>query len=120
VPPTRRFYSGGGGSVRGFAEDIVGPLDRRNDPVGGRSVAEAGVELRFPVRGDLGGVVFSEAGVVSEGQVIDFSDRVLVAAGLGVRYYSPIGPIRVDVGVPLNGRAADDDFQVYFSIGQAF
>lgn len=120
VPPTRRFYSGGGGSVRGFAQDLIGPLDAANDPVGGRSVAELGVELRARIYGDIGGVIFADAGVVSENTTLDFSQDVLVAAGLGLRYYSPVGPIRIDVGFPLNGRGVDDSFQVYFSIGQAF
>jgi translocation and assembly module TamA len=120
VPPTRRFYSGGGGSVRGFAEDAIGPLDMANDPAGGRSVGEAGIELRAPIWGDLGGVVFVEGGIVTEEPFIDGSEDFLVAAGAGLRYYSPVGPIRIDAGFPLNGRDVDDGFQVYFSIGQAF
>ncbi len=120
VPSTRRFFSGGGGSVRGYENDIIGPLDAENDPEGGLSVAEAGVELRFRVLGDLGLAVFSEAGLVSEDTLPDFSDPIQVAAGLGLRYYSPIGPIRVDVGFPLNGRDVDDTFQAYIAIGQAF
>lgn len=120
VPPTRRFYSGGGGSVRGFAQDLIGPLDASNDPQGGRSVAELGVELRARLYGDIGGVIFADAGVVSENTMLEFSEEVQIAAGLGLRYYSPVGPIRIDVGFPLNGRSVDDSFQVYFSIGQAF
>ncbi len=120
VPATRRFYSGGGGSVRGYEEDFIGPLDDQNDPTGGLSVAEAGLELRAKLFGDLGGVVFTDAGVVSEGTALDFSDRVQVAAGVGLRYYSPVGPVRLDVGFPVNGRSVDDSFQAYFSIGQAF
>lgn len=120
VPSTRRFYSGGGGSVRGYEEDIIGPLDATNDPEGGLSVAEAGIEFRFRVLGDLGLAVFTEAGLVSEDTLPDFADPIQVAAGLGLRYYSPIGPIRVDVGFPLNGRDVDDTFQAYIAIGQAF
>ncbi len=120
VPATRRLYSGGGGSVRGYALDFVGPLDDDDDPVGGRSALEVGVELRAPLLGDIGGVVFVEAGSVSTEMFPDFADGVQVAAGLGLRYHSPIGPIRFDVAVPVNGRSADDAFQIYFSIGQAF
>jgi len=120
VPPTRRFYSGGGGSVRGFEQDLIGPLDDRNDPIGGRSVAEIGIEMRARIWGDIGGVVFVDGGTVSEETVIDFSEDFLVAAGTGLRYYSPVGPVRVDIAFPLNGRDVDDTFQFYFSIGQAF
>lgn len=120
VPQTRRLYSGGSGSVRGFAEDFVGPIGPDNDPTGGRSVFEAGVELRFPIFGDLGGVVFVDSGAVTEDPVPTFDEGLQVAAGGGFRYYSPVGPIRLDVGVPLNGRDVDDSFQLYISIGQAF
>jgi translocation and assembly module TamA len=120
VPATRRLYSGGGGSVRGYAEDFVGPLDDDNDPIGGRSAIEAGIELRARLYGDIGGVIFAEAGSVSTQGFPDFADGVQAAAGLGLRYYSPAGPIRIDFAVPVNPRSADDAFQVYFSIGQAF
>ena len=120
IPATRRLYSGGGGSVRGYALDFVGPLDDDDDPVGGRSALEAGVELRARLFGDIGGVVFAEAGAVSTEMFPDFADGVQAAAGLGLRYHSPAGPIRIDVAFPVNGRSADDTFQIYFSIGQAF
>ncbi len=120
VPVTRRLYAGGGGSVRGYAEDFIGPLDAQNDPLGGRSVLTAGAELRARLYGDFGGVVFVEGGSVSTAMLPDFEEGFQVAAGLGFRYYSPAGPIRLDVGFPLNGRRVDDTFQIYFSIGQAF
>jgi len=119
VPPTKRLYSGGGGSVRGYAQDYIGPLDHGN-PRGGRSVLEAGVELRARLFGDIGGAIFTEAGSVSTETYPDFEDGIQTAAGLGLRYYSPAGPIRVDVAFPINPRSQDDAFQVYFSIGQAF
>ncbi|MHA1529853.1 MAG: autotransporter assembly complex protein TamA [Alphaproteobacteria bacterium] len=120
IPATRRLYSGGGGSVRGYELDFVGPLDDDDNPIGGRSVLEAGVELRARLFGDIGGVVFTEAGAVSTEMFPDFAEGVQAAAGLGLRYHSPAGPIRIDVAFPVNGRSADDTFQVYFSIGQAF
>ena len=119
VPQTRRLYAGGGGSVRGFAQRFVGPLDDNNDPIGGRSVLELGGEVRARF-GDLGGVVFVDAGSVSTESFPDFNEGVQVAAGLGFRFFSPAGPIRVDVAFPVNGRDADDTFQLFFSIGQAF
>ena len=120
IPPQRRFYAGGGGSVRGYAQDFVGPLDNRNDPTGGRSVAETSLEFRARVWGDLGGVAFVDAGAVSEDTWPEFDDGVQAAAGLGVRYFTPIGPIRLDVAVPIDKRRVDDAFQFYFSVGQAF
>lgn len=120
VPQTRRLYSGGGGSVRGYAYRFIGPLDITNDPTGGLSAMELGVEARARLYGDLGGVAFVEAGSVSEESFPDFDEGVQAAAGAGFRYYSPAGPIRVDVAFPLNRRDADDAWQLYFSIGQAF
>ncbi len=120
IPATRRLYAGGSGSVRGYAQNFIGPLDAANDPVGGRSALEVGGELRARLYGDFGGVVFTEAGTVSTKAMPDFAEGVQTAAGLGFRYHSPAGPIRLDVAFPLNRRAADDRFQVYFSIGQAF
>jgi translocation and assembly module TamA len=120
VPATRRLYSGGGGSIRGYAQDFIGPLNGNNDPVGGLSALEAGVELRVRLFGDIGGVVFAEAGSVSTEMIPDFAESMQAAVGFGARYHSPAGPIRLDFGFPVNGRSADDFFQFYFSIGQAF
>jgi translocation and assembly module TamA len=119
LAPTSRFYAGGGGSVRGFEFRSIGDRDASGDPLGGASVAEAGMELRFPLRDDLRGVVFTEVGSISNGIVPDFS-RPLFAAGMGVRYMTSIAPLRFDIAVPINGRDSDSAFQVYFSIGQAF
>ena len=120
VPANERLYSGGGGSVRGYADRFIGPLDTRNDPVGGRSAVEVAAEMRAKIYGDLGGVVFVEAGAVSVEMFPDFDEGLQLAAGAGLRYFTVAGPIRVDVAFPLNPRDADDLFQVYFSIGQAF
>jgi len=120
VPQTRRLYAGGGGSVRGYAQRFVGPLDALNDPTGGRSALELGGEIRARFANDLGGVIFVEAGTVGIESFPDFDSDVQLAAGIGFRYFSPAGPIRVDLALPLNPRDADDAFQIYFSIGQAF
>ncbi len=120
VPPNLRLYAGGGGSVRGYAERFVGPLDGNNDPEGGRSAVEIAAELRAKIYGDLGGVLFVEAGAVSVEMFPNFDDGLQLAAGFGFRYFTVAGPIRVDVAFPLNPRDADDFFQLYFSIGQAF
>ncbi|MFO7854762.1 MAG: BamA/TamA family outer membrane protein [Paracoccaceae bacterium] len=120
VPAPRRLYVGGGGSVRGYQTQMVGPLDARNDPVGGRSAFEVGAEVRSRIQGDIGGVAFLDAGAVSRDVVIDFGAGLRYAAGVGFRYYSPVGPIRLDVAFPLNPRDVDNTFEAYFSIGQAF
>ena len=70
--------------------------------------------------GDIGGVVFLEGGSVSTEVFPNFEEEVQWATGLGFRYYSPVGPVRLDVGVPLNPRDVDNDFEFYFAIGQAF
>ncbi len=120
VPAGRRLYGGGGGSVRGYAERSLGPLDALNDPTGGRSVVELGAELRAQFYGDFGVALFADAGSVTEDVVPTFSDGLQFAAGVGLRYHTPLGPIRADVAIPLNPRDTDDAYQLYFSIGQAF
>lgn len=120
VPGGQRLFSGGGGSVRGYAERSIGPLNSQNDPTGGLSVLEFGAEFRARIVGDFGAAVFIEGASVAEEVVPVFSEGVQYSAGGGLRYFSPIGPIRIDVGVPLNPRDSDNNFQVYFSIGQAF
>jgi outer membrane protein assembly complex protein YaeT len=120
IPFNVRFFAGGPGSVRGFALNRLGPKDAEGDPIGGNSLLEASVELRFPITGDLGGAVFFDAGNVYRDS---FSFRIgdlRYAAGPGIRYNTPIGPLRLDVGFVLNRRAGEDFGRVEFSIGQAF
>jgi len=119
VPVTRRLFAGGGGSVRGYASNSLGPENASGDARGGLSVVELGAELRFPVRGDLGGAVFAEAGQVSDSVSPEFDD-LRTAFGAGVRYYSPIGPVRVDFAFPIDPDSDEDGFQFYLAIGQAF
>ncbi|MFC4272511.1 autotransporter assembly complex family protein [Sneathiella chungangensis] len=121
IPASKRFYSGGGGSVRGYKYQTVGPLDSNNDPVGGRSLLEVGFEARARITDSIGIVPFIEGGNVYESMAPDFSGEFLWGAGLGFRYYTAIGPIRFDVALPLNRRdGVDDAYQFYISIGQAF
>lgn len=120
LPANKRFYSGGGGSVRGYEYQKVGPLDDNGDPLGGRSVLEAGLEFRARVTESFGIVPFVEGGNVFEASNPEDLD-LLWAAGLGFRYYTAVGPLRFDVAVPLDKREnIDDDFQIYLSLGQAF
>jgi translocation and assembly module TamA len=119
VPSDRLFYSGGGGSVRGFAYQGVGPRLPDNTPRGGLSLFETSVELRQDVGHGFGAVVFLDAGSVSFQPTPDVAN-LRYGAGLGIRYKLPFGPIRADIAIPLDKREGDANFQVYVSIGQAF
>lgn len=119
VPADRRFYSGGGGSVRGYAYQGIGPKDADDDPIGGLSFAETSFEIRYAVTDTIGIVPFIDAGTVSTSSTPDFSD-VKVGAGIGLRYLTPFGPLRVDAAVPLNPDSGDPSFGIYAGIGQSF
>jgi translocation and assembly module TamA len=121
VPAPLRFYSGGGGSVRGFGYQLAGPLAADNSPIGGRSVFEAGFEMRVRVTETIGIVPFVEGGGVFEDEYPSLRGGLFWGGGIGVRYFTPIGPVRLDVAVPFNPRSGvDDRFQIYISLGQAF
>jgi translocation and assembly module TamA len=122
IAPSRRFYSGGGGSVRGYGYQQLGPKDMEGDPEGGRGLAEFGLEARIRLKqfgGNFGIVPFFDGGSLTTKELPDFSNWRF-AAGLGVRYYSSFGPIRLDVGVPLNRQKGDGPVAVTVSLGQAF
>ncbi|TIN74355.1 autotransporter assembly complex family protein [Mesorhizobium sp.] len=119
VPADRRFYSGGGGSVRGYAYQGIGPKDIEGEPIGGLSFFETSVEMRIAVTDTIGVVPFVDAGTVSTRQVPDFSD-MKVGAGVGLRYLTAFGPLRIDAAVPLNRGPDDPHFGIYAGIGQAF
>lgn len=119
VPVDTRFYSGGGGSVRGYAYQGIGPKADDGTPLGGKSVVEMSVEARYALRPKIGIVAFVDAGSVSTDEFSNFNDAKY-GAGLGVRYTTPAGPIRLDIAAPLNPDEFDDPVQIYISIGQAF
>jgi translocation and assembly module TamA len=122
IAPSRRFYSGGGGSVRGYGYQQLGPKDVDGDPEGGRGLAEFGLEARIRLKqfgGNFGIVPFFDGGTLTTKQVPDLSNWRL-AAGVGARYYSSFGPIRIDLGVPLNRQKGDGPVAVTVSLGQAF
>lgn len=119
IPLNRRFYAGGGGSVRGFGFQTISPEDEAGDLIGGRSVSELGAELRYKGDGPLGFAAFVDAGSVTQKEAPTFSD-IRAGAGVGVRYYTGFAPLRADIAVPLNKRSRDEDFQIYISIGQSF
>ncbi|TIX82585.1 MAG: outer membrane protein assembly factor, partial [Mesorhizobium sp.] len=119
VPADRRFYSGGGGSVRGYAYQGIGPKDIDGEPTGGLSFFETSVEMRIAITDTIGVVPSVDAGTVSTNQFPDFSG-MKVGAGVGLRYITPFGPLRIDAAVPLNRGPDDPDFGIYAGIGQAF
>ncbi|MEO0982767.1 MAG: autotransporter assembly complex family protein [Pseudomonadota bacterium] len=119
VPADRRFFAGGGGSIRGFGFQEVGPRNADGVPIGGRGLLETSAEIRWRATQSLGFVGFVDAGSVS-GSNSPSLRSLRYGAGLGVRYATPAGPIRVDVAVPIDRTEFDDAVQVYISIGQAF
>ncbi|WP_407035109.1 autotransporter assembly complex protein TamA [Facivitalis istanbulensis] len=119
IAPSRRFYAGGGASVRGYAFQAIGPRDANNDPIGGRGLAEFSIEARVRTFGSFGVVPFLDAGNISTSPLPKLTS-LRFGTGLGVRYYSNFGPIRLDVGTPLNPQRGDSRVAVYVSLGQAF
>ncbi len=122
IAPDRRFYAGGGGSVRGYVFQGVGPRNADNVPTGGNSLTELAVEGRYRFQAfgqDLGVVAFLDAGEVSTGTTPAF-DRLSLGAGIGARFYTGFGPVRIDIATPVNPRAGDPRLVFYVSIGQAF
>ncbi len=119
VPSDRLFYSGGGGSVRGYEYQGVGPRLPDNTPRGGLSLFETSVEIRRDVWRNFQAVAFVDAGAIGFQETPNFNN-LRYGAGVGVRYKLPFGPIRADIAFPLDRREGDADFQIYVSIGQAF
>jgi translocation and assembly module TamA len=119
IPADKRFYAGGAGSVRGYGYQRAGPLDLSNVPIGGRSSLELGAEFRARITETIGLVPFLDAGNVYPTNLPN-NGHLFYGAGLGLRYYTTIGPIRLDLAFPIGKRASDSAIQVYISIGQAF
>jgi len=136
IPATERFFAGGGGSIRGYAFQEASPIDPATaDILGGASVVELNLEVRQHVTDAIELAVFADAGGAFEANTPDF-DNVLLGAGIGIRYHTPIGPLRVDVAVPLEKRNVvatqlnaegqplnsfdDEAFHFYIALGQPF
>ena len=118
IAPSRRLYAGGGGSVRGFGFQELGPRDLDNTPIGGRSLNEFAVEGRYRF-GNYGVVGFVDAGQVYESSMPRLSD-LRYGVGVGARLYTNFGPLRLDVATPLGRRPGESRISVFVSIGQAF
>lgn len=119
VPADRLFYSGGGGSVRGYSYQGINPRLPDNTPRGGLSLFETSLEVRRDIGEKFQGVVFVDAGAVGFQETPNFNN-LRYGAGFGVRYKLPFGPVRADIAFPLDKREGDSGFQLYISIGQAF
>ena len=122
IAPSRRLYAGGGGSVRGYGYQQLGPHDLDGDPIGGSGLAEFALEARVRLKafgGNFGIVPFLDGGTLTTNNWPRFTGWQF-GAGIGVRYYSSFGPIRIDVGTPLNPRVGDGPVAVVVSLGQAF
>ncbi len=119
VPASRRFYAGGGGSVRGYAYQAIGPRLTDNTPQGGVSLIETSFELRQKITSKWSGVAFIDAGAIGSDKTPRRED-FRAGAGFGVRYDLGFGPIRADIAAPLGRRKGDPAFQIYLSIGQSF
>ena len=122
IAPSRRFYAGGGASIRGFGYELVGPINANAQLTGGRSLYEFSIEARLHTGlfdGAMSFVPFFDAGGVGTGQTPDFRD-MRYGAGLGVRYNTGFGPLRIDVGTPLDRRPGESRVGVYIALGQAF
>ncbi len=120
LPINKRFFAGGGSSVRAFAFQAAGPLDENANPIGGRSVIEGAVEGRVKITQNIQAATFLDAASVASSALPDFGGDYLYGVGAGVRYITPVGPLRVDVATPLERRDSDRPWQLYISLGQAF
>lgn len=120
VPANRRFFAGGGGSVRGYRYRSISPDNGFGFPTGGLSLFEASAEARLKVTQEIGIVPFLDAGAAYSSSVPNFSSTMRFAAGVGLRYYTGIGPIRFDVATPLNPRPEDSRLAIFLGIGESF
>jgi translocation and assembly module TamA len=119
IPPDQRFYGGGGGTIRGYRFQSVGPQFADHNPIGGTSIDVGTVEFRQRFGESYGAVAFVDAGQVGATST-PFHGALRVGAGIGARYYTALGPLRVDVAIPLNKQKGGDTLEAYIGIGQAF
>jgi translocation and assembly module TamA len=125
LPPDQRFYAGGSGTIRGYRYQSVGPTFQDGNPIGGTAIQAGSLEFRQRVGASLGFATFVDAGNVSR-SLNPLSGSLKVGVGAGVRYYTALGPLRIDLAVPLQRRTGagvvqpDDAFEIYIGLGQAF
>ncbi len=120
IPPDKLFFAGGGGSVRGYPYRSIGVVRADGTVTGGKFLTEASAEARVKVTDDIGVVAFVDAGYVTDESFVGLQEGTQLGAGLGLRYYTGLGPLRLDVALPLNKRPGDPNYALYVGIGQAF
>ena len=133
IPINKRLFLGGSNTVRGYGFQEVPPLDAAGNPIGGRTALNTNLEMRYPIYEELSGVIFLDTGLIDlQPFSLSLSDT-RYSCGLGIRYDTIVGPLRVDFGYNLNPPTGADigdtdnpdevvgkRWQIYFSIGQAF
>lgn len=120
IPLSERFYAGGDGGVRGYGRRKLGALNAADDPLGGLSVIEGSVELRRSLWRELAGAVFLDFGQLSLESYDIPVDSLQFAPGFGLSYATRIGPLRFDIGFPIDPADDDEPWRVHFGIGQSF
>jgi outer membrane protein assembly complex protein YaeT len=120
VPVFRRFFAGGINSTRGYDRHLIGPLTPGGSPIGGRSLLEASAEVRVPLPASFEGVAFVDAGEVRLRPLSYSLGDLQWGAGVGLRYKTIVGPLRLDVGFPFDPPPGEPSWRLHFSIGQAF
>lgn len=120
LPIVERFFLGGSSTVRGYAQDTLGPKGADGNPTGGNAFVVGNVELRTDVGRNIGVVPFLDMGNVwVKAGDVNPSD-LKYTAGLGLRYATPVGPVRIDYGFKLNKEPGESNGELHFSIGHAF
>lgn len=118
IPVEDRFYAGGSNSIRGWNRSQLGPKRESGTPLGGKSILEANVELRYPLFWRVSGVAFIEGGNVWRSSYAYHLNDLSYATGGGLRIETPIGPVRLDLGMPIWNEKRSPQF--FISVGQAF
>jgi translocation and assembly module TamA len=120
LPPDQRFYGGGSATIRGYRYQSVGPVfEGTEDPIGGTEIEAGSVEFRQRLVGNFGAAAFVDGGEVTA-SASGVPNTFRIGVGTGLRYYTPIGPVRLDIAVPTKRRSTDDAFEIYIGLGQAF
>jgi translocation and assembly module TamA len=120
IPASHRFFAGGGGSVRGYRYRSLSPDEGFGFPVGGRSLLEASLEARIKVTPEIGIVPFYDVGAAFSSPYPDFQSEMRSSVGLGLRYYTAIGPVRLDVATPVGRRPGENKFAIFIGVGESF